>query len=114
MQEKNYYILLPLLPTNILQVYAFVENEKDNFENVGNNNVLLPIMHPKNVALLCYQIELKESLLSKEWIINSDSILLNPLEIPIIETYLQTFTRLKAEMYESAEAYLIAYPPIEI
>ena len=89
-QEKNYYILLPLLSTNILQVYAFVENEKDNLENIGNNNVLLPIIHPKNIALLCYQIELKESLANQ---------------------YRLTLESLSAEIYKSNEAYLLQYPP---
>lgn len=87
--EKNYYILLPLLHANILQVYGFVEFEKDKFKNIGDNNVLLPIMHPNNLALLCYQIELKESL---------------------VIYYNSQLAAMQAEIYESAEAYLIAYP----
>jgi hypothetical protein len=86
---KNYYILLPLMPTNIIQVYAFVEKEKSNFENVGNNNILLPIMHPNNAACLCYQVELKQSL---------------------VDFYKEQLVAMQAEIYESAEAYLLQYP----
>ena len=93
MQEKNYYVLLPLKSTNISQVYLFIQNESTNFENIGGNDVLLPFFYPNNVALLCYQFELKESL---------------------VVAYRTQLELMDAEIYESADSYLSKHPPINI
>jgi hypothetical protein len=91
-QEKNYYIVLPITLQNIQNAYSFIETEHKNFKNVGDNCVCLIVPNPNNPMLPSYQIELKESL---------------------VDFYRTTLEGLNAEFYESAEAYLIAYPPIE-
>jgi hypothetical protein len=90
MEEKNYYIVLPITMQNIQNAYSFIETEHDNFKNVGDNYVCLIVPNPNNPMLPSYQIELKESL---------------------ADFYRKTLEALNAELYESAEAYLIAYPP---
>jgi hypothetical protein len=89
-EEKNYYIVLPITLQNIQNAYSFIENEHKNLKNVGDNYVCLIVPNPKNPILPSYQIELKESL---------------------VDFYRTILENLNAEIYESAEAYLIAYPP---
>ena len=98
--EKNYYIVLPITIQNVANAYLFIESE--NFQNIGNNRIFEIIPNPKNAIFPAYRIELKEDLLSKTWLGEFD-----------FETYLEAFNRLNAEIYESAEQYLVAYPPTE-
>ena len=89
--EKNYYIVLPITVQNIQNAYAFIETEKNGFFNIGDNNETLQIIaNPNGTMFPCYRFELKESL---------------------VDFYRITLEALNAELYESAEAYLIAYPP---
>ena len=89
-QEKNYYIVLPITMQNIQDAYSFIETEHKNFKNVGDNCVCLIVPNPNNPMLPSYQIELKESLVNE---------------------YRTVLEALNAELYESTETYLIAYPP---
>ena len=89
-QEKNYYILIPITPTNIVGVYGFIETEKDNLLNIGDNKVIEIIPNPTNSLEASFRLELKETLVN------------------IHRTMLEG---LGALLYESADAYHIAYPP---
>lgn len=110
---KNYYIVIAITETNVSQVFTFIASENQNFAASNDNRVFEIIPNPKSLLFPAYRIELKEELLSKTWIVNSSEIAINPNTEPILETYLQAFTRLNAEIYESAEQYLLAYPSIE-
>ena len=99
---KNYYIVIEITELNVSPVFTFIAAENENFLNIGDNRVFEIIPNPKSLIYPCYRIELKEELLSKTWLGEFD-----------FETYLQAFTRLNAEIYESAEQYLLAYPPVE-
>lgn len=99
---KNYYIVIPVTDSNVSQVFTFIAGENQNFLNSGGNRVFEIIPNPKSFIYPAYRIELKEELLSKTWVGEFD-----------FETYLQAFTRLDAEIYESSNEYLLAYPPIK-
>ena len=85
--EKNYYILIPYSQT--AQTWISQAYDANEIENIGNNKVVLPIFHPANPFELCYQIELRESLVNQ---------------------CIDKLNELNAEIYDSAEAYLQAYP----
>lgn len=90
---KNYYIIICLTPTTTIEVESFIEANKHNFYNRGGNNQTLEkIPTPNKPEMECYRFELSETRF-KEF----ESSLIN----------------LNAEMYESAAAYLLQYPPIE-
>lgn len=89
MQEKNYYIVLPITMLNIQNSYTFIELENANFLNVGDNRVFEIIPNPKSLLFPAYRIELKEELVNE---------------------YRKELESFDAEIYESAEAYLVAYP----
>ena len=93
MQEKNYYIVLPITPTNIVGVYGFMEEQKDNLLNVGNNKVIEIIPNLINSLEASFRLELKETL---------------------VDIHRTTLEGLGALLYESAEAYHIAYPTVSI
>lgn len=91
-QEKNYYIVMPVTITNISSVYTFIETQNQNFCNIGNNcNTLQIIPNPSSPFFPCYRFELSET-----WFLFYESQL----------------AAMGAEIYESAEAYLLAYPPL--
>lgn len=93
MEEKNYYIVIPVNAANIAAVYLFIETGNENFCNIGDNcDTLQIIPNPSSPLFPCYRFELRESLL------------------PSYQTQLDL---MGAEIYESAEAYLIAYPPTQ-
>ena len=87
---KNYYIVIAITAENVSQVFTFIATENQNFLNIGDNRVMEIIPNPKNSIFPCYRIELKEEL---------------------VDLYRTTLTSLNAEIYESAEEYLAAYPP---
>ena len=89
---KNYYIVIAITETNVSQVFTFIAAENQNFLNVGDNRVFEIIPNPKSLIFPAYRIELKEEL---------------------IEQYRTQLESFNAEIYESAEDYLAAYPPIE-
>lgn len=91
-QEKNYYIVIAITEENVGQVFTFIATENQNFKNIGDNRVMGIIPNPNNNLFPCYRIELKESLVNQ---------------------YRLTLESLNAEIYESAEQYLVAYPLIE-
>ena len=86
--EKNYYILIPY--SQAAQTWVSQAYNANEIENIGNNKVVLPIFHPANPFELCYQIELKETL---------------------VNDAMQELISLNSEIYDSADAYLQAYPP---
>lgn len=91
-EEKNYYVKIPVTILNIAAVYAFVNSENQNFCNIGNNcNTLQIIPNHSSPFFPCYRFELSET-----WFL-------------FYESQLAT---MGAEIYESAEAYLLAYPPL--
>ena len=92
LQEKNYYIVIAITETNVSQVFTFIAAENENFLNRGDNSFFEIIPNPKTPIYPCYRIELKEELVNQ------------------YRTQLESFN---AEIYESAEQYLAAYPPIE-
>lgn len=87
---KNYYIILPITPTNIVGVYNFIQTNKDNLTNIGGNNKTLQIIHnPENPLEASYRFELAE-----------DVFLI--LESELLD--------LSAIICDSAEEYLLKYP----
>ena len=88
---KNYYIIICLTPATMVDAESFVETNKDNFLNKGGNYSLEKIPTPDMPEMECYRFELSE-----KWYLHFEKELLE----------------LKAEIYESAEAYLLQYPPI--
>lgn len=90
---KNYYITLCLTPTTMVGVEAFVETNKENFYNRGGNNQTLEkIPTPDMPEMECYRFELSE--------------------VKYLE-FKDSLTNLDAEVFESAEAYLVKYSNAE-
>lgn len=88
---KNYYIVIPVTALNIVNSYAFVATQKQNFCNIGGNCETLQTMEdPANPPFPCFRFELSET-----WFLH----------------YELQLVAMQAEIYESAEAYLAAYPP---
>lgn len=86
---KNYYIVLPITPTNIVGVYGFINTNKSNLVNIGGNNETLEIIsNPSKPLEASYRFELSE-----EAFLNFEEDLIN----------------LKADISDSAEAYLAKY-----
>ena len=87
---KNYYIVLPITPTNIVGVYGFILTNKDSLCNIGGNNETLQIIaNPKNPLEASYRFELSEE---------------------VYLTFEVQLTALGADVSESAEEYLSKYP----
>jgi hypothetical protein len=87
---KNYYIVLPVTPTNIVGVYGFIQTNKDSLVNIGGNNETLEIIpNPSNPLEASFRFELSEEAYFS------------------FETEL---TSLGADVSDSAEAYLAKYP----
>ena len=88
---KNYYIVLPITPTNIVGVYGFIQTNKDSLCNIGGNCETLEIIaNPNNPLEASYRFELSE------------------------ESYLNFETQLlalDADISESAAEYLAKYAP---
>ena len=87
---KNYYIVIPVTELNVSPVFTFIAAENQNCLNIGDNRVVEIIPNPKSLIFPCYRIELKEEL---------------------VEQYRAQLESFNAEIYESAEQYLLAYPP---
>lgn len=88
MQEKNYYIILPITPTNIVGVYGFIFKYKDTLTNIGGNLTLQIIANPNNILEASYRFELSET----RYLELEDELL-----------------ALDADVSESAEVYLEKY-----
>ena len=87
---KNYYIVLPITPTNIVGVYGFINTNKSNLVNIGGNNETLEIIpNPSKPLEASYRFELAEDIYLT------------------IETELIS---LNADVSDSAESYLKKYP----
>jgi hypothetical protein len=92
-EQKNYYIVIPVTELNVSQVFTFIAAENQNLCNIGNNcNTLQIIPNPSNPFLPCYRFELSET-----WFLYYETQLV----------------AMQAEIHESAEAYLLVYPPTE-
>ena len=90
---KNYYIVIAITETNVSQVFTFIAANNENFLNIGDNRVFEIIPNPKSLIYPAYRIELKEELVNQ------------------YRTQLESFN---AEIYESAEQYIVAHPPKEL
>ena len=86
---KNYYIVLPITPTNIVGVYGFINTNKDSLVNIGGNNKTLEIIaDPSNPLEASYRFELSEE---------------------VYLTFEAQLLALDADISDSAEEYLAKY-----
>jgi len=88
MQEKTYYIILPVTPQNITEAYEFILSSGETIFNKDVNETLEIIPNPNNLMLPCYRFELNESQVNEH------------------RTNLES---LNSEFYESSLEYLAAY-----